>query len=129
MTTQRRFTPLDILNRCCEYGVTVSLDAELSASLSVDIPKSLEPDKRSRMLSVISEHKPEILAYLRSLESVPLCSECLNDDVETPCHIVGPDELMYCQRHYDELINLADEAQKAQQVLQNGMKCQAVWCL
>jgi hypothetical protein len=32
-----------------------------------------------------------------------LCFACLNEDRETPAHFVGPDDLMYCKSHYDDL--------------------------
>ena len=32
-----------------------------------------------------------------------LCFACLNEDRETPASFVGPDDIMYCQSHYDGL--------------------------
>ena len=32
-----------------------------------------------------------------------LCLACLNEDRETPASFVGPDDIMYCKLHYDEL--------------------------
>ena len=100
-----KFTPLDILNRGAEYGIVISLDGD---DLIINVPEETDPDTRNRALGVISTHKPEILEYLRSLESQPLCYQCLNPGLETACDLVGPDDLMYCQRHYDELMKTAD---------------------
>ncbi len=79
MTSQptHKFTALDILNRACEYGMVIALDGD---NLVIDVPPNLEQGTKDKALSVISANKLEIVEYLHSLESVPLCYECLNEE-------------------------------------------------
>ena len=103
-----KFTPLDILNRAGEFGITIELDGN---NLVVTVPFSLHTSTKDKALESIKANKPEIIEYLCSLESVPLCSACLNEDIETSCTLVGPDNVMYCEAHYR---TLPDEWHKAE---------------
>jgi hypothetical protein len=77
--TLRKFTVLDMLNRTAEYGMVVSLAGD---SLAIDVPASLPTSKKNKALEVIKANKSEITAYLRSLESIPLCYTCLDENRE-----------------------------------------------
>lgn len=66
-----------------------------------------------KMVEVIRAHKTELIAHLKSLEDAMiakepvLCYACLNETepVETHARFVGPEDLMYCERHYNALPN------------------------
>jgi hypothetical protein len=92
----RKFTALDILNRAAEYGMVVSLVGD---SLAIDVPPDLLDTTKFKAMEVIKANKPEIMAYLRSLESPALCCTCLDDNHGREANHEY-ESIMYCDVHY-----------------------------
>jgi hypothetical protein len=75
----RNSTPLDILNHACEFGIIIALDGD---NLVATVPFDLEHDIKDNVLESIKDHKPDIIAYLHSLESVSQQIEALYEQIK-----------------------------------------------
>jgi len=64
-----------------------------------------------KMVEVLRAHKAELIAYLRSQEEAILanldptlfCAACRDQGTETPASLIGPNNTVYCQDHYNLL--------------------------
>src|SRR5579859_842915 len=77
-----KFTVLDMLNRAAEYGILVTL---AGGDLEAEIEEGVAPpDRVDKALAVLKSHRQEIIAYLRSLEGLLLCSVCFEPAAGSP---------------------------------------------
>jgi len=97
-------SPERILARATELGIHLWADEE---KIKYRGPKGMIP---SKMVEVIKAHKEALLLYLHAAATVgadkareTLCFACLNEGHETAAHFIGPEDLLYCQTHYDML--------------------------
>ncbi len=111
MTTKpHKFTPQAILVRASEYGILVYLKEN---KLVVEAPQTLDTNTRDKALSVIADHKEDIMAYLQvqyaeAMNEIEeqarlhpeICATCLDQGKETRALPEDYEGFMYCVDHH-----------------------------
>lgn len=94
-------SPESILTRATELGIHLWADGD---KIKYRGRKGTIPPK---MVEVLKAYKEALLLHLHAAEAnkagETLCYACLNEGREQAAHFIGPEDLLYCQAHYDAL--------------------------
>ncbi len=105
---KKRFTAEQVLARASQLHIILGVEGE---KLVIHAPDEALNEK---IRAVLSEYKPELVAYLKGQERAylqkyeegPLCARCLDLDRDNPVPALSEpytDDFYYCERHHPAL--------------------------